>query len=397
MRSMMRDLGGLRIAIASDTWAPQLNGVTRTLGRLVAEARRRGADVRVFTAHDPACRQGQPEVTAFPSRPFWAYPQLRMSWPGAARLTTLWEGWRPDLVHAATPFGVGLAARAAARALAIPFVTSYHTSLSQYAAFYRLGFLTQPGWAFLRWFHNSGLRTWCPTAAIANDLRARGFTGTAVWSRGVDAAAFSPAWRSPVFRRDHGVGDGDVLVAYVGRIAREKGIDSLMEGMRRAMRARDVSLRLMMVGDGPYEDRARATAPPSTIFTGTLSGHELSTAFASADIFVFPSLTDTFGNVVLEAMASGLPVVGADCPVTRELIGSGAGLMFEGPSRLAAELVRLARSSTERSAMAVRGRLQAESRTWEAVFDGLFSEYLELSGVGAGSRNSFGVNEFKAA
>ncbi|MBL8961746.1 MAG: glycosyltransferase family 1 protein [Gemmatimonadetes bacterium] len=397
MRSLNTDLGGLRLAIASDTWAPQLNGVTRTLGRLVAEARRRGADVRVFTVHDPACRQGDPDVTAFPSRPFWAYPQLRLSWPGAARLTSLWQGWRPDLVHAATPFGVGLAARAAARALDIPFATSYHTSLSQYAAFYRLGFLTQPGWAFLRWFHNSGLRTWCPTASIARDLEDRGFQRTAVWSRGVDAVAFSPTWRSAAFRREHGVGEGDLLVAYVGRIAREKGIDALMEGMHLAVRARDVSVRLMMVGDGPYEVEARAAAPPSTIFTGTLSGHALSTAFASADVFVFPSLTDTFGNVVLEAMSSGVPVLGADCPVTRELLGKGAGLLFREPSDLAAELVRLARSASERSAMAVRGRLQAETRTWDAVFDGLFGEYLELAGRGAGVRNSFQANEFKAA
>ncbi|MBK8248614.1 MAG: glycosyltransferase family 1 protein [Gemmatimonadetes bacterium] len=393
---MTRDLGGLRLAIASDTWAPQLNGVTRTLGRLVTEARRRGADVRVFTAHDPNTRDAEPEVTGFPSRPFWAYPQLRMSWPGASRLTTLWEGWRPDLVHAATPFGVGLAARAAARNLDIPFVTSYHTSLSQYAAFYRLGFLTRPGWAFLRWFHNSGLRTWCPTAAIARELSAGGFDRTAVWSRGVDAATFSPVWRSPAFRRDLGVRDGDLLVAYVGRIAREKGIDSLMQGMRQAIRTHDVSLRLMMVGDGPYEAEARAAAPPGTIFTGTLSGHELSTAFASADVFVFPSVTDTFGNVVLEAMASGVPVVGADCPVTRELVGKGAGPLFDDPTTLAAALIRLARSSSERSAMAARARQQAEARTWDAVFDGLFTEYLEISGRGA-PRNSFDVNEFKAA
>jgi phosphatidylinositol alpha 1,6-mannosyltransferase len=397
MRRLNPDLRGLRLAIASDTWAPQLNGVTRTLGRLVTEARRRGVDVRIFAPHDPASRGGDSGLTSFPSRPFWAYPQLRMAWPGGAALVKHWQVWRPDLVHAATPFGVGLAARAAARSLGIPFVTSYHTSLSQYAAFYHLGFLTNPGWAYLRWFHNSGLRTWCPSAAIADDLRHRGFRETAVWSRGVDASAFSPAWRSRAFREEHGVRDADLLVAYVGRIAREKGIDTLIEGVRCAVGKAEVPMRLMMVGDGPYEAAARAAAPPSTIFTGTLSGHALSTAFASADVFVFPSLTDTFGNVVLEAMASGVPVVGADCAVTRELLAGGAGLLFDGATSLGSSLLRLSAAPVERRGVAAAARERAESRTWDAVFDGLFSEYAELAAGPQEDRNSFHVNEFKAA
>lgn len=397
MRSMTRDLGGLRLAIASDTWAPQLNGVTRTLGRLVAEARRRGAEVRVFAPNDPSSRTPEPGLTDFASRPFWAYPQLRMAWPGQGALASDWERWRPTLVHAATPFGVGLAARAAAKRLGIPFVTSYHTSLSQYAAFYRLGLLTRPGWAFLRWFHNSGLRTWCPSTAIATELSGRGFHGTGVWSRGVDSTAFAPTWRSRSFRRAHGVADGDLLVAYVGRIAREKGIDTLLEGVRAAAGRCAVRVRPMIVGDGPYESAARAAAPPETIFTGTLSGHELSTAFASADVFVFPSVTDTFGNVVLEAMSSGVPVVGADCAVTRELLAQGGGVFFSDAESLAGTLVELGSAPGKRAALASRARAVAETRTWDAVFDRLFAEYLLLSRHEAPARNPFAPNDFKAA
>lgn len=381
LRASPGSLAGMRIALATDTWAPQLNGVTRTLDRLVREATARGADVRIYTAADPAARR-DPGVRRFPSIPFSGYPQLRLAWPGRRALLGEWNSWRPDLVHAATPFGIGLAARAAAHSSGIPFVTSYHTSLGAYARFYRLGWLTDPGWRFLRWFHNGGRRTWCPTRAIASELEGRGFRDTALWGRGVDTQAFHPCFRSLEFRRAHGVRDTEFLVLYVGRLAREKGIDALIAGMRTLDASQPGRARLMLVGDGPYEAAIRAAAPARTVFTGTLSGHELSAAFASGDILAFPSLTDTFGNVLLEAMASGTPVLAADCAVAREQLGTDGGFLFDSrrATAFAQRLDALVGDPAARHIAADVARRRAEGRTWTCVFDDLFAEYVELAG-----------------
>ncbi len=376
-------LDGLRVAIATDTWDPQLNGVTRTLRRLADEARQRGADVRVYAPDAPGALQSH-GVRRYPSVPFWGYPELRLSWPGAAALRDEWKEWRPGLVHAATPFGIGLAARSAARSLALPFATSYHTSLSQYAAFYGLGWASKPGWSFLRHFHNSGSRTWCPTRAVAAELESYAFTGTAVWGRGVDATAFSPAWRSMEYRRSFGIRDDEFLLLYVGRLAKEKGLDRLLAAARQLERSGQ-GVRLMLVGDGPYEAACREGAPAGTIFTGTLSGHELSTAFASGDLFVFPSTTDTFGNVLLEAMASGVPVLAADCAVARERVSEGRGRVFDAKSTTAlADKLRSVMAAPEALLlMRERALAHAEECTWPRVFDALFTDYLAVVGAKA--------------
>ena len=184
-----------RVAIFTDTFTPDMNGVSRTLARLDKALTQRGSEVRVFA---PRTADVTPNVRVrrFASIPFWAYRQLRLAWPSRPRVRRELAAWRPSLTHAATPFGVGLAGRAAARRLGVPFVTSYHTSLSEYARFYRLGVISGPGWSFLRWFHNGGRRTFVPTRAIADDLARRGFERLAIWSRGVDTQRFNPRWRS---------------------------------------------------------------------------------------------------------------------------------------------------------------------------------------------------------
>ncbi len=390
-------LDGMRIALATDTWEPQLNGVTRTLRRLVDEARRRGADVRVYAPAAPGVRPTA-GVQWFQSVPFWGYPELRLAWPGVRAMSREWTEWRPHLVHAATPFGVGLAARGAARQLQLPFATSYHTSLSQYAAFYGLGWASRPGWAFLRNFHNSGAITWCPTRAIADELRANGFTNTAMWGRGVDTAAFSPRWRSMEFRRAMGITDNDHLLVYVGRIAREKGLDRLLRALHEVRACRS-NVRLMLVGDGPYEGVCRAKAPEGTVFTGTLSGHELSAAFASGDLFVFPSTTDTFGNVLLEAMASGLPVLAADCPVARERLEGGRGTLFRADidGGLADTLLTMSARPELLREMGERALAHAQATSWPSIFDTLFSEYRALSSVALCGQTDLDVSTVEVA
>ena len=370
---------GLRLALFTDTYAPQVNGVARTLERLASVIEARGGSVRVFTAHDPEA-SGAGHVEPFPSRSFWAYPQLRLAWPRQRVVRAALEEYAPTLVHAATEFGVGLAGRRASRDLGIPFVSSYHTSFVAYAQHYGLGALARPGWHFMRWFHNGGLRTYCPTQAIVDEVNARGFERTAVWSRGVDGARFSPAYRSEELRARLGVTDDTLVLSYVGRLAAEKGLNVALDALVLVEQARPGRVRFLVVGDGPYEQEVRARAPRGTLLTGKLQGTALSEAFASGDVFLFPSTTDTFGNVMLEAMASGLPVIGADVGPTREQLQAGGGWLAApgDAAAFARAIIALIDDRSQVRDAATRALAIAAAKTWDVVWDTLLTDYLRL-------------------
>ena len=370
---------GLRLALFTDTYAPQVNGVARTLERLASVIVARGGSVRVFTAHDPEA-SAPGHVEQFPSRSFWAYPQLRLAWPRQRQVRAALAEYAPTLVHAATEFGVGLAGRRAARELGIPFVSSYHTSFAAYAEHYGLGALARPGWRFMRWFHNAGLRTYCPTQAIVNEVNARGFERTAVWSRGVDSARFSPTYRSATLRERLGATDDTLVLSYVGRLAAEKGLNVALDALALVEQARPGQVRFLVVGDGPYEGELRARAPRGTLLTGKLEGTALSEAFASGDVFLFPSTTDTFGNVMLEAMASGLPVIGADVGPTREQLHSGGGWLAApgDAAAFAGVVIALIDDRSRVREAATRALAFAATKTWDAVWNALVHDYLRL-------------------
>jgi phosphatidylinositol alpha 1,6-mannosyltransferase len=374
------DATGLRLALFSDTFLPQLNGVTRTLDRLVKAVRERGGETLTWTTTDPGAT-ADPAVRRLASVPFWAYPTLRLAAPRTSRVARELHAFAPTLVHVATPFGVGLSGRAAARRLGIPMVSSYHTSFSAYARFYRLGLLSGPGWRYLRWFHNAGLRTYCPTRAVQRELRAYGLKRTRLWARGVDPRGFHPAYRSQELRRQRlGADAGTIVVVYVGRLAQEKGLDVALEAMAIAGRRSPRRLVFAFAGDGPYATVCRAKAPPDSVFLGRIEGDTLSAFYASGDLFVFPSTTDTFGNVLLEAMASRLPIVAADAPPSRELLGEGhyGKLVPPGdPSALAQALLDLAADPAQRERLAARGLEEAARYSWEMIFDALVADYLE--------------------
>lgn len=371
-------LHGLRLALFTDTYAPQVNGVTRTLERLVDEVRRRGGACKVFSVQ--AAGTPRPAAVRWRSVPFWAYPELRLAWPGKRAALAELRRFRPTLVHAATPAGVGLAGRSAARALGVPLVASYHTHLAAYAAHYGLGALAGPGWQLLRWFHAGAVRTYCPTRAVADQLASRGFDRLAVWRRGVDTTRYSPAHRSHAFRAWLGVGPHELLVLHVGRLAAEKDIEVALDAGRRLLAASRTRIRLVLVGDGPHAAECQQRAPGGTIFTGRLEGERLAAAYASADLFVFPSRTDTFGNVLLEAMASGVPVVGADLPTTREVLGEAGHFFTPGdPAALANSLLRLSMDSNARGRAAALGLAVARRSTWSAAFDALFADYVAIA------------------
>lgn len=366
----------LRVALFTDTHLPQLNGVTRTLDRLERAIAARGGSVRVWTPEDPRAEQA-PHVRGMRAVPFWAYPELRIALPDAARIVREVAAWGATIVHAATPFGAGLAGRRSARTLGLPLVTSYHTSFSAYARFYRLGPLARPGWRYLRWFHDSGLRTYAPSDATAAELRARGFHGVQVWSRGVDTARFAPAHRSDALRERLGVTPSRMLVGNVGRVAREKGLDTMLAAMHLLDREAPGRFVFAFAGDGPYLDALRRDAPPSARFLGRLEGEALSAFYASLDLFVFPSVTDTFGNVLLEAMASGVPVLAADAAPTRALVTPARGLLYYpgAGANLAAGIRAAFADPRALAAMRARALTFAAQQGWDRIFDDLIADY----------------------
>ena len=379
MDSSTVDASTLRLALFSDTYAPQVNGVTRTLERLVGAVKERGGAAQVFTVDDPDATERE-GVVRYSSRSFWAYEELKLAWPPMSAVTDNVLKFAPTIVHSATEFGVGIAGRRVARKLDIPFVSSYHTSFSAYARYYKLGLLSRPGWFFLRWFHNGGLRTYCPTDAILREISERGFTNCRVWSRGVDCQRFAPSYRSVDLRAQMGASDKTIVIAYVGRLAVEKGLKVALEAVRKLELLRPGKTRFMAVGDGPFASETRRLAPDGSWLPGKLSGPALSEAYASADVFLFPSTTDTFGNVLLESMASGVPALGADVGPTREILANDRGWLArpndsDDFARVLARLVDdrslIARASENALAFAV-------SKSWSAIWDALMEDYLSL-------------------
>lgn len=378
----MTDARGLRLALFTDTFAPQVNGVTRTLERLVTAVESRGGAVHVETVQAPEAT-ADTRVHRSRSVPFWAYPELRIAAPRASRALARLERFAPTLVHATTPFGVGLAGRRAALAMDLPLVTSYHTSFAAYLAHYGLSALDRAAWPYLRWFHNSGVRTFVPTSTVLAQLTGQRFARLRVWSRGVDPQRFAPRFRSAAMRTRMGADAGTFVVAYVGRLAPEKGLDTAMEAMHLVRARHGARVRFVLAGEGPGAARLRATAPEGTWFAGALSGDALSAFYASADAFLFPSSTETFGNVVLEAMASGLPVIAPDTGATTEFAHEGTAITFPAgdADAIAGRLEWLLVDHHLRHALRAAGLRVAASRSWDAVWDRLVSDYRDAAGL----------------
>lgn len=389
----------MRVAIFTDTYAPHVNGVARTLGRLATALQKRGHSARVFTVADPRAAVSG-DVVRWPGVPFWRYPELRLAAPSRSSVLERLRAWEPTLVHVATPFGLGLAGIRAAKRLGVPVVSSYHTSFSEYARFYGFGALAAPGWAYLRWFHNRTRRNYVPTRTVCDDLVARGFKNVRLWPRGIDADVFNPRWRNQELRRSWGAGPDTIVVAYVGRLAKEKGVDVAVDAVA-ALRARLGERRrdfvFILVGDGPHEQALRARASDGTMFLGRLTGQSLSEAYASADVLLFPSTTDTFGNVLLEGMASRLGVIAADVPQSREVCGVTAHFFQAGNSvDLSAQLGRLVEDRAALERLREAAFTNARSRDWDAVFDALFADYETVCRTAADARDANGVRMLSA-
>jgi glycosyltransferase involved in cell wall biosynthesis len=372
--------GSLRLALFSDGAAPLPGGDARaTLDRLVHAIRDRGGDVRLFSSAE---QDGGDDLRqTVPSVPFWSFPELRITAPARARTTQALAAWRPTLVHAAAPFGVGLAGRGAARALGVPYVTSYQPELVGYATNVGLAALRRPGWALLRWFHNGGARTYCPSRAAAGELRAHGIERLAVWSPGVDVEAFHPAHRSDDMRRRLGADDGTFVVASSARLARGDGFDVACRVMRLVQQTTTRRIVWAVAGSGPEVARCRAAAPPDSVFVGLAEGGASGAFYASADLFLSTAVGASVGEGVLESMASGVPVLAAGSSAARELLAGMRGATATGSDveALAVRLISLAGDARERAVLREHALAFARRRSWLNVLGDLVASFERIT------------------
>lgn len=366
----------MRITLVSETFWPQTNGVSNVLGRLVDYARAQGHPVQLVIPRYRE-RQPDPEEVWVPSMPFPLYPEVRICFPRPGKIWKRIVAFQPDLIHIATEASLGLAVLWKARKGPFPIVTSYHTNFTQYARHYYLGFLENAAWKYLRWFHNQSPPTYCPSRMTLAELQDRGLQGVEIWSRGLETGLFNPGHRSLELRRNLGVRDEDVLLVYVGRLAKEKNLPVLLQAFDR-LKAKVPEVKLLLVGDGPIRASLEKRTTPDILCVGYKRGKELAAHYASGDLFAFPSLTETFGNVVLEAMGCGLPVVGFEAGGVPHSVRHGeSGLLAppDHPEVFTSHLETLCRDAALRKRMSEAARTYAESQTWEQIFSRLFDSY----------------------
>lgn len=312
----------MQIAIVTETWPPEVNGVALTVQSLARGLHSLGHSVEIVRPRRPEDGNGGSDdrftEVLVNSASLPRYPGLRFGLPAPTRLLRRWQQWRPDAIYIATEGPLGHSAMAAARRLAIPACSGFHTRFDDFARHYGLSWLTSLVFAGMRRFHNRAAATLVPTAELATFLGARGFNRVQLLSRAVDTDQFHPHWRDRDLRAAWGIGDDGLAVVHVGRLAAEKNLDLAVHAFR-AIQAEHASARCIIVGEGP--ERARlAAAHPDIIFPGVRRGEDLARHYASADLFLFPSITETFGNVTLEAMASAVPVIAFDYGAAREHI-----------------------------------------------------------------------------
>ncbi len=366
----------MKISLITETFPPEVNGVARTLYHLVSGLKAKGHEIQVFR---PRLKDIEPlespvniEQFMLHSIPLPGYSGLRMGLPNLNRIYRKWKKNRPDVAYIATEGPLGYAALLAAKKLGIPAVSGFHTNFQQYMAHYNLGALTDSAELYLKDFHNRTLATFVPTEDTRDQLLDIGFKNLKIMGRGVDTHLFNPIKRNSELRKSWGVGPEDPVFLYVGRIASEKNMKLFFDSVNELKKA-NPKVKGVVVGDGPSR-KAYEAENREFVFVGMKNGEDLAAHYASADCFVFPSMTETFGNVVTEALASGLAIIAFNYAAPRLYIKSGHN-GFLAPMGDRAAFIEQGKCALamkeEIQTVKDAARLTAESISWEQVVDNL--------------------------
>jgi len=373
----------LRVAVVTETYPPEVNGVAMTMGRMVEGLIRLKHRIQLIRPRqrpdDLPTFDGPLDQVPMRGIPIPLYHGLRFGLPAAKEMVNLWSKQRPDIVHVATEGPLGWSAMQVVRQLNLPCCADFHTNFHSYSSHYGLGLLKRPIARYLKSFHNRADCTMVPTGEMLRELAANGYRGLRVVSRGVDTRLFNPSKRAPALRFAWGVSQEHPAVVYVGRIAPEKNLQLVFDAFD-AMRMRVPRARLVLVGDGPQR-AAYQKRHPEHIFAGMRIGEDLAAHYASGDVFLFASLTETYGNVTTEAMASGLAVVAYDYAAARQHLHDGMTGVLVPPNDHAAFIARacaLIENPAAIAAYRAGARATAERLAWADVVDSLDTAYREI-------------------
>jgi len=376
----------MRVALFTDTFLPDVNGVARTLGRWAEYLEKNGASCRVFAPHsdnENGSDYNNTMVERFYSIPFLLYPECKLAIPNPILIKRALKEFKPDLIHVATPFNLGLYGLHYAKKHNIPIVASYHTHFDQYLQYYKIQWVESMLWKYMTWFHQACRKVYVPSESTLKHLEHKGFHGLEVWSRGVDVSRFHPEVDRAAVLRRYGVSEEDFVLLYVGRLAPEKSADVALEAFSRLPERIREKAKFIVAGDGPLFKEYTETyyGNPSLVFPGFVQGQELSELYAAADLFVFPSATETFGNVVLEAMASGTAVIGAAAGGVSDTVRHGRNGLLCRPGDAGdfmQAICSLHDDPSLRASLAAGGRQHALQQSWDSIFSRLLSSYRQV-------------------
>ena len=363
----------MKIVLITETFPPEVNGVAMTNQRLVRGLLAKGHEV-VLVKPGKKKEAGEHEsgwsVVPIFGVPIPNYQGLRFGLPRPGKLKGLLRKVQPSVVHVATEGPLGVSAMRAARKLGIPVTSTFHTNFQDYCADYGFPFLEKWAMRYLRWFHNSCVLTTVPDPGLIERLRTNGVKHLELLGRGADTALFAPSRRDEGLRREWGASPEDPVAIYVGRAAAEKNIPLALEAWQRA-RAKCPALKMVVVGDGPVR-RKLAKRWPDVVFAGMRYDEDLARHYASADLFIFGSTSETFGNVVIEALSSGLVVLTYDYAAGHQFIGSGENgylAPLDDREAFCRQTVELVEGRDDWSKIREEARSTAESYPWQNTID----------------------------
>ena len=372
-----------RIALFSGAYNHIADGLTLTLNRLVKHLVNHGSEVQVYspTTKRPAISHVGTLIPT-PSIPMPGRSEYQLSTGLTGRIRKEFHSFRPDIVHIATPDLNGYQALKLAKRYGIPAVSSYHTHFTSYLKYYNLNWIQSRLWSYLRWFYGQCEQVYVPSESMADVLRSHGIADNLLlWERGVHVDLFTPEKRSISWRNQLGIDEDEVVITLVSRLVWEKGLDIFAEVLE-SLTERGIPHRSIVVGDGPAREKLEARLQ-NTLFLGYQRDDDLATAYASSDIFLFPSETETFGNVTLEAMASGLPAVCADATGSRSLIRDGITGYLATPGNVRSFLhyiERLTLDPTLRQTVGRMARKRAMEFAWPVILSKIDGYYDTLLG-----------------
>lgn len=371
----------MRIAIFSDTYVPEINGVARTLKRYTNYLEENGIEYKLFIPEASTSLPEVPHVQRFSSIPFLFYPECRIALPNPLQIKQTLDVFKPTLIHIATPFNLGLYGLRYGKKNNIPMVASYHTNFDDYLDYYRLPFLKKWIWKYMTWFHRPFEKVYVPSIRTREKVISQNLhSHIEVWGRGVDHSYYSPSKITNKIREKFSIKEKNILL-YVGRIAPEKDIEIVLETFHNLPDQLKKDTHLLIVGDGPLLKQMTVIQHDKITFTGFIEGEELAEVYASSDVFIFPSSTETFGNVVLEAMASGLPVVVAKAGGVQDLVEHGQnGYLCEAKNtdEFIKNTLVLLENDELRLKLAENARQFALSQSWEQIFNHLLDSFMSI-------------------